>query len=151
MKTMSEFITKLEGFPDLEVSIIRATKINKVLKAILKLENIPKEEEFKFKPRSQSLLDKWNKLLAGDGGSGSANGVNGASKKSATGTSESKADKSDKSDKSETKSEPASANGLKENGDSKKEATPAKAEEPATKSEEPSVEAENDSEAKEVS
>jgi hypothetical protein len=75
MKLMSDYVTKLEGFPDLEVSIIRATKINKVLKAILKLENIPKEDEFKFKPRSQALLDKWNKLLAVDGPE-----VNGTSK-----------------------------------------------------------------------
>ncbi|KAL2018871.1 hypothetical protein VTK56DRAFT_296 [Thermocarpiscus australiensis] len=85
MKLMSDYITKLEGFPDLEVSIIRATKINKVLKAILKLENIPKEEEFKFKPRSQALLDKWNKLLAVDGtaaeGASTVNGTAAASSK----------------------------------------------------------------------
>jgi len=66
MKQMAEFVTKLEGYADLEVSIIRTTKINKVLKAILKIPIIPKEEEFKFKPRSQTLLDKWNKLLASD-------------------------------------------------------------------------------------
>jgi len=63
---MAEFVTKLEGYADLEVSIIRATKINKVLKAILKLNSIPKEEEFQFKTRSQTLLDKWNKLLASE-------------------------------------------------------------------------------------
>jgi hypothetical protein len=63
MKHMSEYVNKLEGYADLEVSIIRATKINKVLKAILKLEEIPKESEFKFKERSQSLLEKWNKIL----------------------------------------------------------------------------------------
>jgi len=64
MKSMSEYISKLERMPDLEVSIIRTTKINKVLKAILKLNNIPKDDELKFKPRSQALLDTWNKLLA---------------------------------------------------------------------------------------
>lgn len=85
MQIMSDYITKLEGFADLEVSIIRATKINKVLKAILKLEHIPKEDEFKFKPRSQVLLDKWNKLLAVDGtpaapAAGTANGTGAASK-----------------------------------------------------------------------
>lgn len=64
MKHMSEYISKLELMPDLEVSIIRTTKINKVLKAILKLNNIPKDDELKFKPRSQALLDTWNKLLA---------------------------------------------------------------------------------------
>jgi hypothetical protein len=77
MKQMSEFVTKLEGYSDLEVSIIRATKINKVLKAILKLTSIPKEEEFQFKPRSQSLLDKWNKLLASETETPAASGVNG--------------------------------------------------------------------------
>ena len=72
MKQMSEFVTKLEGYADLEVSIIRATKINKVLKAILKLGTIPKEEEFQFKLRSQTLLDKWNKLLASEQGTPAA-------------------------------------------------------------------------------
>ena len=67
MKQMSEYVNKLEGYADLEVSIIRATKINKVLKAILKVPTIPKEDEFQFKSRSQSLLDKWNKLLASEG------------------------------------------------------------------------------------
>lgn len=87
MRLMSEYIGKLEGFPDLEVSIIRATKINKVLKAILKLENIPKEQEFNFKSRSQVLLEKWNKLLNADGApaaaaapAAEANGVNGSAK-----------------------------------------------------------------------
>ncbi|OLN88767.1 hypothetical protein CCHL11_01831, partial [Colletotrichum chlorophyti] len=90
MKLMSDYITKLESFPDLEVSIIRVTKINKVLKAILKLESIPKEEEFNFKTRSQTLLDKWTKILSG-GDTGTApaasatpaptNGVNGTSSK----------------------------------------------------------------------
>ncbi|GAB0135345.1 hypothetical protein EsDP_00003687 [Epichloe bromicola] len=74
MQSMSDFIALLEKFGNLEVSIIRETKINKVLKAILKLDAIPREEEFQFKKRSQTLLDKWNKLLAGDA---SANGVNG--------------------------------------------------------------------------
>lgn len=101
---MSDFLAKLETFPDLDVSIIRATKINKVLKAILKLESIPKEEEFRFKPRSQTLLDKWNILLASDGApapaagssSANANGVNGtagttakAAKETTNGTKES--------------------------------------------------------------
>jgi hypothetical protein len=89
MKQVSDFLAKLETFPDLDVSIIRTTKINKVLKAILKLDSIPKEDEFHFKPRSQTLLDKWNILLASDGapaptaGSSLANvnGINGTSGK----------------------------------------------------------------------
>ena len=64
MHQLSKFVSKLEGYLELEVGIIRTTKINKVLKAILKLPSIPEEDKFNFKPRSQSLLDKWNKLLA---------------------------------------------------------------------------------------
>lgn len=60
---MADFITKLEKLENLEVDIIRATKINKVLKAILKLKEIPREDDFHFKPRSQALLDIWNKVL----------------------------------------------------------------------------------------
>jgi hypothetical protein len=83
MQSMSDYLGKLEGFPDLEASIIRKTKINKVLKAILKLGDIPKESELQFKPRSQTLLDKWNKILAAEPAPAesapAANSVNGTS------------------------------------------------------------------------
>lgn len=49
MVIMFEYIIKFEGFLNLEVSIIWIIKINKVLKVILKLENIFKEKEFNFK------------------------------------------------------------------------------------------------------
>ncbi|KAJ4295695.1 hypothetical protein N0V88_004397 [Collariella sp. IMI 366227] len=127
MKLMSNYITKLEGFPNLEVSIIRATKINKVLKEILKLDNIPKEEEFKFKPRSQVLLDKWNKLLAVDGTPAAE--VNGAAKK-ANGVKEKsevaepvKAKEETKEAREETKQEPKEE-------EAKAEETPEAAEKP---------------------
>jgi hypothetical protein len=104
MKDMSEFIVVLEKFGDLEVSIIRATKINKVLKAILKLDAIPREEEFQFKKRSQALLDRWNKLLASDA---SANGVNGTSEsRGETKKAESNGVAVDGEAKSETATEP---------------------------------------------
>jgi hypothetical protein len=69
MKLMSEFFSRLEGYADLEVSILRATKIRKVLKAILKLKT------FQFKLRSRTLLDKWNELLAGEQGTPAAAGA----------------------------------------------------------------------------
>ena len=111
---MSDFLAKLETFPDLEDTIIRATKINKVLKAILKLEAIPKEEEFSFKPRSQKLLEKWNKILLNEASaptSASTNGVNGtsgeASKKDKEGANgvkaaDAKADSSKETEKEKT-------------------------------------------------
>lgn len=85
MKQMSEFITKLEGYSDLEVSIIRATKINKVLKGILKLEEIPKEAEFKFRERSTELLNKWNKILESDTPAPASAQTNGTSKEQVNG------------------------------------------------------------------
>jgi N-acetylmuramoyl-L-alanine amidase CwlA len=111
MKTMSDYIGKLEAFPDLEVSIIRSTKINKVLKAIIKLDSIPKGDEFQFKDRSQKLLNKWNQLLAVDekpSGEG-ANGVNGSS-----------AELSKKSPEPATK---AKTNGVKETSEDVPEGT----------------------------
>ncbi|KJZ76612.1 hypothetical protein HIM_03948 [Hirsutella minnesotensis 3608] len=112
MKQMSDYITMLESFVDLEVSIIRATKINKVLKAILKLDSIPREEEFEFKKRSQSLLDKWNKLLAGEASgppSTSTNGVNGTGdeKKSEANGVKNDADEGKKTEPEKVSEEPA--------------------------------------------
>lgn len=95
MQQLSEFVTILENMADLEVSIIRKTKINKVLKGILKLEAIPREEEFKFKERSQILLDKWNKLMADETppapATAAVNGVNGGSAEKQAGDNAAKA------------------------------------------------------------
>lgn len=66
MKAMSEHLAELETYADLEVGIIRTTKINKVLKGIIKLATIPREEEFSFKNRSIELLRKWKSLLESD-------------------------------------------------------------------------------------
>ncbi|MCJ1389296.1 hypothetical protein MMC18_002152 [Xylographa bjoerkii] len=66
IKSMSGFLSKLETYPDLEGSIIRATKIHKVLKAMIRLTSIPKDEEYQFKKRSHELLTKWNKILQDD-------------------------------------------------------------------------------------
>lgn len=104
MHLMSEYIKKLEALPDLEVSIIRTTKINKVLKAILKLDKIPKEEEFHFKDRSQALLDTWNKLLASEGSAAASEGANGVN-----GTKEAKDSKTNGLKESSKSAEPAKA------------------------------------------
>jgi hypothetical protein len=66
MSSMSNYIQKLETYADLEVSIIRHTKINKVLKAIIKLNSIPKDEEYDFRRRSINILGKWKNLLDSD-------------------------------------------------------------------------------------
>lgn len=64
---MGEFFGQLEKYDNLEPSIIRTTKIHKVLKAIVKLASIPKDEELGFKRRSAELLEIWNKRMEGEG------------------------------------------------------------------------------------
>lgn len=66
MASMSNYIQKLEQYADLDVSIIRSTKINKVLKALIKLDTIPRDEQFNFRSRSVELLGKWNKLMGSE-------------------------------------------------------------------------------------
>lgn len=66
MKTMADYFTQLEALEDLEQAVIRGTKIHKVLKAILKLGHIPKDEDYHFKDRSMALLTKWQKVLDGE-------------------------------------------------------------------------------------
>lgn len=138
MKQMSDFVTMLENFPDLEVSIIRDTRINKVLKQVLKLPSIPRESEFNFKSRSQALLDKWNKVMATDGtpteANAAANGVNGTSEPPADQKDgEAEVDKDEKSpeDKKETeKTEKSSEEPIKTDAPEEAEA---KEKEPAEK------------------
>jgi hypothetical protein len=67
---MSQYVKMLENIEDLEVSIIRVTKINKVLKALVKLNTIPKDEDFHFRKRSIELLGKWNKILGAEAADG---------------------------------------------------------------------------------
>ena len=91
---MSDYISKLETYADLEASIMRATKINKVLKGIGKLNSIPKDAEYKFKERSYELLKAWNRVLAADGGDAGDAGDAG-DKEGAVTNGVSKEDKSD--------------------------------------------------------
>ena len=72
MAGMSEFLTELETYTDLEGSIIRTTKINKVLKAMIKLPSIPQNEIYQFKERCLKLLGKWNEILSNDAGAGTS-------------------------------------------------------------------------------
>lgn len=63
MDLMSTYFSRLEAYQNLEVAIIRATKINKVLKMIVKLSSIPRDEEFQFRKRAVDLLSQWKNDL----------------------------------------------------------------------------------------
>ena len=67
MATMDEFFKQLEAYTNLEPAIIRGTKIYKVLRGIVKLSSIPKEEEYQFKKRSNDLLASWHEALGSKG------------------------------------------------------------------------------------
>lgn len=67
MAAMADFFSQLEKYENLEPAIIRTTKIHKVLKAIVKLAAIPKDDEFGFKKRSIQMLEIWNKRMEADG------------------------------------------------------------------------------------
>ncbi|KAL4913811.1 hypothetical protein BDW62DRAFT_156926 [Aspergillus aurantiobrunneus] len=66
MNQMSTYFTKLEKLNDLEVSVIRETKIHKVLRMIIKLPNIPRDEEFNFRKRALDILSRWKNVLDSD-------------------------------------------------------------------------------------
>ncbi|OJJ46254.1 hypothetical protein ASPZODRAFT_142875 [Penicilliopsis zonata CBS 506.65] len=66
MTAMSGYFAKLEAYDEVEVSIIRLTKINKVLRMIVKLSSIPRDEEFNFRRRAIDILSKWKTVLDSD-------------------------------------------------------------------------------------
>ena len=59
-------MTNLETYKDLESSILRKTKVHKLVKAMMRLSSIPMDEEFQFKQRSMDLLNQWTKTLNAD-------------------------------------------------------------------------------------
>ena len=63
---MSEYLGGLESYKELDGATIRSTKIHKVLKAMLKLDTIPLDEEFEFKDRCRKLLATWATILESD-------------------------------------------------------------------------------------
>jgi hypothetical protein len=67
MAAMADFFSQLEAYENLEPSIIRSTKVHKVLKAIVKLSSIPKDELYNFKKRSAAMLEVWNKRMEAEG------------------------------------------------------------------------------------
>ena len=73
-QSLSTFLAKLEEYADLEVDIIRNTKIHKVLRAIIRLDWIPQDDKVhNFKKRSHELLTAWNpRILAADPSGGAA-------------------------------------------------------------------------------
>lgn len=94
MPQFADYLAQLEAVPELEGPIIRSTKIHKVLKNILKLPEIPRDESFNFSKRCAVLLKAWEQTLAKDGPPTSA--VEPADGKPATANGVSKSEDKDK-------------------------------------------------------
>ena len=58
MRAMARHLTDAEGMPQ-PPACVAARKLLKVLKAITKLDHIPRDEEFGLKKRTQALREKW--------------------------------------------------------------------------------------------
>jgi hypothetical protein len=56
MPAVSDNLKWLEGH-DIDVEVLRHTKIHKVLKAISKLKDIPRDEEFGIRARCMKLME----------------------------------------------------------------------------------------------
>ena len=63
MSDMSSILKELEEMKIPSKTIIRATRIPKLLKLIKELPEIPNQDEFDLKGRAGSLRDKWNATL----------------------------------------------------------------------------------------
>ena len=111
-QSMSSYLGKLETYPDLEASIIRATKIHKVLKAMIRLPSIPKDDQYSFKKRSVDLLALWNKVLAED--------PTGAGEKDDDAKGDEPKAEEPKADKAEDEPAKPETNGVKEAADTEK-------------------------------
>lgn len=130
MADMNKHISALENHQDLEVNIIKETKIHKVLKGIVKLASIPRDDEFQFKKRSSALLEIWNQRIdaAGDVPSKptedaeeeSADKANGEAQESAA-VKETNGDSHDAEPKSEDKEEDKAADKAEEIAEEKNE------------------------------
>lgn len=68
MAELASLLTQLEKeFPDLEAQVISATKINKVMRALIKKPNLPQDQELSIRSRAYALLDEYEMaLLVGD-------------------------------------------------------------------------------------
>lgn len=116
MANMADYLKQLEQHEDLEADIIKKTKVHKVLKAIIKLDNIPKEEVHNFKSRSTELLNKWNGALASADGESAekttpaaTNGVKADDEKSESAKADTPAVEKKEETKEESKEQPEEA------------------------------------------
>ncbi|TIA87263.1 hypothetical protein E3P99_03297 [Wallemia hederae] len=121
----------IEAAGDISVEAIQSSKLNKVLKRIIGLENIPEDDKYKIRERSQTLFDRFEKILAANGEKGETTGEKEAEKKEENG------EKKEENGEHEEKEEKKEENGEKvENVEEKNEDAEKKPEEENTEDKE---------------
>jgi len=60
---MHKTMQQVEEYEGITADILRNTKIGKVMRRIIALGDIPRDDEFKFKERAEKLCDKWTVSL----------------------------------------------------------------------------------------
>lgn len=62
MDAMSSYLKELEGIETPSETVIRGTRMRTVLRKIMKLEGIPREDELHIKERAKNLRTKWDTI-----------------------------------------------------------------------------------------
>lgn len=63
LRQMDDLVSRLEAVPDTPRDTIKVTKIHKVAKAMLQIEDIPGDDEYGFRLRLQKLLKRWQEII----------------------------------------------------------------------------------------
>ena len=63
MPACDELFTLLENYNEMTIVHLSQSKIGKVMRHIQNKENIPRDEEFKFRDRARALVEKWQQQI----------------------------------------------------------------------------------------
>ena len=72
MPTCDELFKLLENYNEMTIVHLSQSKIGKVMRHIQNKENIPRDEEFKFRDRARALVEKWQQQIPASKANGTA-------------------------------------------------------------------------------
>lgn len=72
MPACDELFKLLENYNEMTIVHLSQSKIGKVMRHIQNKENIPRDEEFKFRDRARALVEKWQQQIPASKANGTA-------------------------------------------------------------------------------
>ena len=63
MPDVNRLFETIEAKGNLTTTVLLQMKIHKVMKAVAKLENIPRDDEFKLRERARAMYERWRDML----------------------------------------------------------------------------------------